>query len=190
MRPEVYEQLARSFLVKKQTKSTQKSSRFFLIISGIAALIILIVLTVVLSFFVREKTLFVRKSLYVGLDKTPVKIPYNFNNPNSGKIKAVSFSLRDVDISKYRFLDFRVRLINKTNIGSSVKVQLENSFKEISSTYVSGVMAQWGKFSIPLSDFKRISDLSTIQSLSFMLEDWNLADKENQILIDEIRFVK
>ena len=189
MRPEVYEQLARTFLDKKKSKPEKKSLSSFWLIVGICTISVLL-LAIISLFFIRERTSILEKSLYIALDKTPAVISYNFNNPNADRIKAASFSLGNTDISKYGFLSFRLRLSKQASLDSAIKVQLENSFKEASHTYIKGVSSQWRRFSLPLSEFKHISDYTAIQSLSFVIEGWNLADKENKVLIDEIRFVK
>ena len=189
MKPEVYEQLARTFLEKKKNKTNKKPPKTSWIILGSCAVLGLFIV-IFLFFMAREKTDFLQKSLYIGLDKSPITIFYNFNDPKADRIKAISFSLGDIDVSRYRFLDFRARLSKKTSTDSAIKVQIENAFKEIAYTYITGVTWQWKRFSLPLSDFKKITDRTTISSIAFIIEDWNLSDKENSVIIDEVKFTK
>jgi len=188
MKPEVYEHLARTFLEKKKNKNNKKQPTITLFVS--LGLLIAILVFIFVLFLTREKIGILQRSLHILLDKSPITIAYNFKNPGTDKVKAMSFSLSDIDISRYRFLDFRARLIKKTTKDSVIKVEIENAFKEKASTYLNGITWQWKRFSLPLSDFKKISDKTVISSISFVIEDWNLSDKENSLIIDEVRFTK
>ena len=187
MKQDVYEHLAKTFLDKKKKKKISKRTlRNFLL-----SVIIVFCLTVFyfLSSFISRKNIF-EKSLYVIYDKTPVLIECDFILPGNSKTKALSLNLNKIDLNEYNFLGLSVRTGEKTKLDSTIKVQIENSLLEKDAEYISGINKKWSEFSLPLENFEMIKDWSSIKSITFEVEDWNVASKKIKIFIDDVRFVE
>ncbi|MDD5005808.1 MAG: hypothetical protein PHS93_04815 [Candidatus Omnitrophica bacterium] len=185
MKQDVYEHLAKTFIDKKVK---QKPKRKILWILA-AFSIICVVMFLASNYFLVEKRIF-SKSLYLLHDKTPIVIKYDFTSLGNSKVKALSFNLDNLDLSGYHFLTLSIRTEEKTKIDSTIKVQIENSLLEKDAEYISGINSKWRRFVLPLADFKLVKDWSQIKTLTFMVEDWNVTDKNDKILIDEVRFTE
>jgi len=187
MKQDVYEHLAKTFLDKKKKKKISKRTlRNFLV-----SIIIVLCLTAfyLLGSFINRKDIF-EKSLYIIYDKTPVLIECDFTLPGDSKTKVLSLNLNRIGLNEYNFLDLSVRTGEKTKLDSTIKVQIENSLLEKDSEYISGINKKWSDFSLPLVNFEMIKDWSSIKSITFEVEDWNVASRKIKIFIDDVRFVE
>jgi len=70
-----------------------------------------------------------------------------------------------------------------------VKVVITNRLNEEAYYYVQGVNEDWTEAEIPLSEFKQITDWSSLNDIAFMIESWNVDDKTGVVLIDDISFL-
>ena len=71
-----------------------------------------------------------------------------------------------------------------------LRVELENSLRENASCYIKDINNKWKRHTVKLSDLKEITRRDDLRRISFIIEEWNAADKDDCVYIDEIRFVK
>jgi hypothetical protein len=183
MKQDVYEHLAKTFLDKK--KKSKPAKKIWL--SVIIVAVVLILLLFIVTSFLAEKKFFSR-SLYVLNNNTPTLIEYDFTSLGNAKTKAISFNLNNIDLSKYKFLDLTIRTQQNSKITSTVKTQIENNLLEKDAQYISGIDIKWRKVSLALKNFRLIKDWSGVKSLTFVVEDWNVSNKKDNIIIDDIHF--
>lgn len=182
MKPEVYEHLAKTFLDRKN-----KKIKFWIIFS--IFFISCFIIFLIIGAHVTKRKVF-GKSLRVVSDKIPIVIEYDFTSLGSAKLRTLTFNLYDVDLSDYNLLNLSIRSGQKSDIDSTIKVEIENSFLEKDIQYLTGINNTWKRFSLPLKNFKSIINWSSIKSLTFTVEDWNAGNKKDKIYIDEISFIE
>jgi len=185
MKKDVYEHLAKTFLEKKQKRNVTR--REILQISGII-LTSFFILSVIFGFIFNKKVIFSKK-LYAIQDKMPVDIKYDFTAPGISKVRSIAFDLDHTNLSNYAYLNLAIKSKQQSSASvATVKIQFENSRLEKDSKYISGISSKWNKFRISLKDFKLISDWKDLNNLTFIVEDWNVSNKNDGILIDDIYF--
>ena len=98
-------------------------------------------------------------------------------------------NLNNLDLSKYKTLAFSLKKINFQD-KVSLKVEFTTPFKEKSEIYLKDIPYRWKDYKFSLAEFQKISDWSSMQSLSFIVEEWNAKEKKDIIYIDNVRFLK
>lgn len=185
MRSDVYEHLAKTFLDKKRRVGFNKKNLWILLI--LVVLLSFPLIYVLGNIFVK-KNIFSR-SLFVIQDAAPIVLGYDFSQLGNTKTRAISFNLNNVDLSSYNHLSLSIRTKEKTKIDSTIKVQIENSLLEKDAEYISGLNIDWQVFTLPLIKFEKIKDWTSVKALTFIVEEWNIENKKDQIYIDEVHFV-
>jgi hypothetical protein len=100
-----------------------------------------------------------------------------------------SIRLDKLDISKYKTLKFLAKTGDpKDEI--SLRIELSNSLNEKSEVYMSPLAGKRKDYTIDLADFKKISDWTTVTTLSFILEEWNSTQDKGIIYFDNVRLAK
>lgn len=130
-------------------------------------------------------------SLGIASNRQPLKMVYNFTNTQDPSL--VSLDLAGINLEGYHFLSFSSKLDDKTAKKmryATLKITLENVRKEASGYYLQGVSNKWQEFRIPLSYFESIKDWSSVNSVSFVLQPWNIDGKEGALYIDDIHFYR
>lgn len=132
-------------------------------------------------------------TLSIANNQQPLKIPYNFiNNPSDAH--SVSLDLTGINLEGYHFLVFSSRLddkkIKKMMRYATLSIAVENARKETANYYIQGLNNRWQEFRIPLSYFDAIRDRSSLNSIAFILQPWNIDSKEGTLYIDNIRFFR
>ena len=191
---EIYERIADTYLGKnnnKKNNSQRKKKKWFI---SLTVINILILFTVFFLYkFVlsnprgKEGDNKTSASIYILSQRYPLKLSYNLTPPYLG-IKDFTFSLPLVDASKLSSLKLRVRGDDNFGFTAVLKVEVRNQRNEKDSYYLKGISGRWQDFSIPLAEFKNITDWSNIGELSFVFEDWNVSEKRGVLYIDNIRF--
>ncbi|OGX26318.1 MAG: hypothetical protein A3J51_04805 [Omnitrophica WOR_2 bacterium RIFCSPHIGHO2_02_FULL_45_21] len=126
-------------------------------------------------------------SLQLGVGNQPIKIRYNFKD---SALKKEGYSIALADLNARGFLELEFKAKRCKDFGAAhLRVALENNFKEFAARYVK-VDSKWKPYKIKLSDFKEITLWEELKKISFIVEDWNVADKDDCIYIDEIGFSK
>jgi len=73
---------------------------------------------------------------------------------------------------------------------ANLKIAVENTSSQTADYYVQGINNRWQEFRIPLSYFDAIKDWSSVASISFILQPWNIDAKQGLLYVDNIRFLK
>lgn len=131
-------------------------------------------------------------SLGIADNRQPLKIAYNFID-NISDTPSVSLDLSGINLDGYHFLTFSSKVDDKkTNKMryAALKITVENARKETANYYVQGINNKWKEFRIPFSYFDTIRDWSSVVSVSFLLQPWNIDGKEGALYIDDIHFFR
>jgi len=173
----------------------RRSNRFF-----IMAILILVTttLTTMLIFNITKKdnkkiVYPLEESLHIAQNKMPLKIAYDFTK-NTSDTYSVSLDLSGLNLDGYYFLAFQARIDDAQIISQkqtlTLKVEFENKINEKSEYYSEGLNRAWHSFLVPLSNFKEITDWSSVARIYFELQPWNTEIKKGTIYIDGIHFLK
>lgn len=126
-------------------------------------------------------------SLQLDVGNELIKIRYNFTASDLKK-EGYLISLSDLNAQGFKELEFKAR--RRKDFGAMhLRVALENNFRENAARYVK-VDSKWRHYKIKLSDFKEITAWDKLKNISFIIEEWNVADKDDCVYIDELRFTK
>jgi len=183
---DIYDHLAKIYLdapaVKRnKTKTLAKDHKNFIIIAlaiglGLSAL--------VLTRFYLHKSL--QQQMFLEFSSEPVKINFDLD---PAKKKIFSFNLNKADLSAYNGLGFSVKKSNfEDNV--SLRVELTNIFKEKSEIYIKDIPNNWKYIELNFSDFKAISDWTSMSGLAFIIEEWNTKENKGLVYIDNVRMFK
>ncbi len=186
-RDEIYDHLARVYMGKRKEADSQgKSRRNAWLLNNILITVIIFAgafygLTAFLTQHGhgRSRIIF---SLHNGL----VRLDYDFNQDFS-PVKSLSLSIPQMDASKYKNVQFSIRTKDGGTPGI-LKVVLVNEKGETASYYIQGMDASWQEYSIPLEEFRQITDWTHLKDISFVMESWNVEQKKGVVLIDNICF--
>lgn len=97
------------------------------------------------------------------------------------------------DFSAYTKLTFRIRATSTTKNPEKIKVELVDNADVPRGVEVKNITTSWTYYSIPLDGtllnpgFENL-DKSSIKQLTFVFENWRVADKSGVILVDSIQF--
>lgn len=186
-RDEIYDHLAQVYLGKRKEADSKKKNHLnaWLIINIVITVVIFMSAFYGLTAFFTDHEAF-RSNVIFSLHEGLVKVDYDFNQEFQ-PVKRFSLVIPAMDASKYRNVQFSIRSKDEGTPGV-VKVILTNDKNETAAYYVQGVEYAWQKYSIPLEEFKQITDWSNLKTISFVLEAWNVEAKKGMILIDNICF--
>ena len=185
---EIYEHLAKVYLGKKE-KIRKKKRRYFhpkLFVNITVALVVLACVFYGLTAFLSKINGPSKRSVIFALNNSPIRVTYNLNIPYP-QVHDFSIFVPKIDISKYDHLTFSMRGTDEGYPGI-VKILVKNRKNETSFYFVKDVDKKWKKFSIPLGDFKEITDWTDVTGVSFVFESWNVAKKKGVVLIDDVCF--
>jgi hypothetical protein len=187
---EIYDYLAKVYLgpqppqpkalKKRQTAQAQRLV-LFLIVPIIACALVYLFLN-----YPQKRQSAKAHSLQLDIGNEPIKIKYNFSGSNLKK-ETYSIALSDLNAQGFQELEFKAR--RRKDFGSvHLRVELENSLRENASCYIKDIGNKWKRCSVKLSDLKEITRRDNLKRISFIIEEWNVADKDDCVYIDEIRF--
>ena len=187
-REDIYDHLAQVYLGKRKEADYKKKKQFN------AWLLINIVITVIifagsfygLTAFLQQRHSSLKNNVIFALHNGPIRLEYNFEDPFPPD-KTFSLSISQVDAAKYDKIQFSMRSKEEGTPGI-VKVLFRNQKNEVSYYYVQGVGLDWKSYTIPLDEFKEITDWSTVTEVAFILESWNVEKKKGAVLIDDLSF--
>ena len=118
-----------------------------------------------------------------------MKIDYSVESKNPA-YNGFWMTLNNLDASKYDNLSFWVKGDAKTGYTTVFKVELKNTAKQIGRYYVTSVTDQWQDIVIPLSEFKGLTDTSSMTEFVIVFEDRIASNKKGVIYIDDVKFTK
>ncbi|OGX42902.1 MAG: hypothetical protein A3H41_01225 [Omnitrophica WOR_2 bacterium RIFCSPLOWO2_02_FULL_45_28] len=189
---EVYDYLAKVYLdkqpsltarpIEKKQPSSFRKYALFLILPIIA----LPLLYLFLRHPLRQHTPKGR-SLQLDLGNELIKIRYDFTASDLKK-EGYAIALADLNARGFKELEFKARRCKDFGV-MHLRVALENNFRENAARYVN-VDSKWRRYKIKLSDFKEITAWDNLKEISFIIEEWNVADKDDCLYIDELSFTK
>jgi hypothetical protein len=183
---DIYEHLAKIYLdstslKKKKSKTRSADYKQFLLIAASVILGILVLFSV---FPLRHK--FSSSRLALVLSHDTVKINFRFD---PAKKEIYYWTLNKLNLNNYKTLGF---VLKKSNFSGaiSLKVEFANRYKEKGEVYLKDIPNKWQEYKIAFSDFKAISDWSEMESLAFVVEEWNTKEASGIIYIDNVRLIK
>ena len=186
---EVYDYLAKVYLDKQPPAKSKKEAPnkkylwLFLILSTIV-----LAATVIYKAHPRKFFKVNTYSLSLSTGNELIKIKYNFDNSTTKK-EGYTITLSHLNADNFEALEFQGRALSKKNL-PKLRVELENDIKETASYYLKALDNKWKNFRIALEDFKGITQWNSLKRISFIVEEWNVENKNDSIYIDEIRLVK
>lgn len=188
-RNEIYDHLAQVYLGKRQKalqvkKAQKKHFSVWLVMNVMITVVVFGSAFYGLSAFWQKNDL--QSNIIYSLHHGAIRIGYDFQKSLSPR-QVFELDLPQMDASRYGSLDFLIRAKEEGNPGI-VKVVLTNQRNEESCYYVQNVTFGWKKVSIPVEEFKHISDWSSLKTVSVVLESWNVEQQKGLILIDDLRF--
>lgn len=118
-----------------------------------------------------------------------MKIDYSVESKNPA-YNGFWMALNNLDGTKYDNLAIWVKGDAKIGYTTVFKVELKNAAKQIGRYYITNVTDQWQEVVIPLSEFKGLTDLSTLTEFVIVFEDRIASNKKGVIYVDDIRLTK
>jgi hypothetical protein len=187
VKKDIYEHLADIYLdasSNKKKKSKKYQKNFSPLFSVSAGIILLLTVTLLINSKVKNRTLNSEIALVVSSD--PIKINFNFD---PAKKEVYSLSLNKLDLRRFKALAFSAKRANfDDNI--SLRIEFTNGFREKSEVYIKDLPHKWHNYKIDFSQFKNIGDWSTMTSLAFVVEEWNVKEKNGIVYLDNVRFAR
>ncbi|HOW36070.1 MAG TPA: hypothetical protein PL155_06635 [Candidatus Omnitrophota bacterium] len=189
---EIYEHLAQVYLGKKQNAKDKRrrKNKFHpdaeLLLKVLIAVVVLSSVFYGFTAFLSKKNGYARSSVLFALSNSPIRIKYDLREPFP-QVSSFSIPIPKINASKYSRLTFSIRGLDEGTPGM-MKVVLKNKKNEVSFYFIKGVGEKWQKFSIPLSEFSKITDWYNLTDVSFVFEAWNAEDKRGAVLIDDVCF--
>ena len=183
---DIYEHLAKIYLdaSQKRKKSSQKYSQVF---KNIFFISIAFILGISIFLFIRfNKNRSLNSQIAVVLCPDVVKINFHFD---PARKEIYSIDLNKLDLSRFKALGFSAKRANYQD-KISLRVEFISIFREKSEIYLKDISHRWQDFKIALSEFKNISEWSSMQNLSFIVEEWNVEEKKGVVYIDNVRLIK
>ena len=187
-RDDIYDHLAQVYLGKRTKVDTKKTQQFsaWLVINIFITFIIFTSAFYGLTAFLTHRNASLKSRVIFSLHNGPIRMEYNFTNPFP-PVKTFALDVPSMDAARYDKIQFSIRG-KEEGVPGIVKVVVKNRRNEEASYYVQGVDLDWQEFSIPLDEFKQITDWSSLTDISFVLESWNVDNKKGLILIDNVCF--
>lgn len=187
-RDEIYDHLAQVYLGKRKSADDSHKQKFntWLVLNILITLLILTSAFYGLTAFLVNRDGELRSNVIYALHNGPIRIAYDLNSPYP-QVKTFALSVPEMDVTKYQELRFSVRGLEEGSPGI-VKVVLRNRRNEQSSFFVKDIGEGWEDVSISFSEFKDITDWSSVTDVSFVLEAWNAEKRKGTLLIDNLCF--
>lgn len=187
-RDDIYEHLAQVYLGKKSKRETKRKHQFnaWLIINIVITFVIFASTFYGLCAFLAHHGDAIQTKVIYSLNNGPIRITYNLGYPYPS-VKSFSLNVSGVNVSKYKALQFSARGTEEGYPGI-VRIEVKTARGEVSSVLTENIELDWRDFHIPFKDFEQITDKSSINEVSFILESWNTHKDKGILLIDNICF--
>ena len=189
-RDDIYDHLAQVYLGKKkecnQRKPYRQQAKAWLMINLFITVIIFSSATYGLTAFLSNNREELQSKIIHSLNQGLIRVDYNFEK-DLNPLKSYSLSLSDLNVDRYQALHFALRAKEEGNPGV-VKIVIKNKRNEEAYYYLQGIGFNWQEYTIPLDQFQKISDWSSVTDVSIVLESWNVEKKKGLLLVDKIYF--
>lgn len=184
---DIYEHLARIYLdgtsvksgAKKKGKSRDVRQYLFFALLAIPFIVLLVS---AIPYRHREIS---RREMSLVLSTEPLKISLPLN---SAKKQIYSFDLKKLSVARYKSIAFALKKSRESD-KLAVRVEFNNAYKERSEVYLYDISSKWQEYHLNLSDFGKITDWTEMESVSFILEEWNSKDGRGHLYVDNVRFL-
>jgi hypothetical protein len=123
----------------------------------------------------------------IGKNGYSLRIEYDVDSPNSA-YNGFWMKLENLDISNYKQLTFYVKGDKEAGFTNRFNIELKNTKGEVGKFMVSGVTGEWQKITIPLKDFRQLSDYSKMTEFVIVFDDIRATKKVGAIYIDNVVF--
>jgi hypothetical protein len=186
---DIYEHLAKIYLDtplrrEQNTKEKPRESKHIVFI-GIG--VVLVVFLFLVSFaLTRGKNIPVTSHVSHVLHPEVIKIGFNFN-PSQKQLFTINLNKQNLVF--YKVLEFSGKKSNYMD-SLALRVEFVNSFNERSEVYIKDLSSKWQAFKINLDDFKNINDWTEMSSVSFIIEEWNVLNKDGAVYLDNVRLLR
>lgn len=121
-----------------------------------------------------------KKDPLVGDKGVYFQMNYDVDSQNQA-FNGVYWELKDVDFSSFYSISFNVKGDKEKGFTSVFKLELKNNNGQTGSYFVQGVTEEWQKITIPLVDFKGISDFTSMKEFTVVFVDSEVTKKEGSI---------
>ena len=188
-RDEIYDHLAKVYLGKRENvlpkKEEPKPFNRSLLVINIVITAVITISTVYgfTAFLTRRADL--KSQIFYALNNNPIRVAYDLNDPYPAT-KVFSFTIPNKDVSKYKVLNVSLRGMDGAYPGI-VKIVVGNQKNEQAIYYIQNVENTWQKASVPFEKLN-LTDWTTITTVSFVLEAWNVDFRRGTLLIDGVSF--
>jgi len=118
-----------------------------------------------------------------------MKLEYDVESRNAA-YNGFWMLLQGMDAASYNNLAFWIKGDGLEGYTTVFKVELKNTSRQAGRYYVTNVTDTWQKITVPLKDFKGISDFSSLTEFVIVFEDRIASNKKGIIYIDDISFTK
>lgn len=187
VKKDIYEHLADIYLdasYKKKKRSKKYQRNFKPLFSVSIVITLLLAATLLIS--VKGKNKVLNSEIALVVSNEPVKINFNFD---PARKESYSLNLNKLDLRRFNALAFSAKRANfKDNI--SIRIEFTNGFREKSEIYLKDIPHKWSNYKINFSEFKNIGDWSNMTGLAFVVEEWNVKEKNGVVYLDNVRFAR
>ncbi|MDD5067067.1 MAG: CIA30 family protein [bacterium] len=114
-----------------------------------------------------------------------LQIIYDVDSPSQA-FNGIYSELNNADFSPYNNLVFWIKGDQGKGFTSTFKVELKNSNNQTGTYYVQGVTEEWQKVVIPFSQFKGISDFTSMKEFTVVFVDSEVTQKEGVLYMDDL----
>jgi len=187
-RDDIYDHLAQVYIGKRKDSDEKKKRQLnaWLLVNIVITAIIFVSTFYGLTAFFTRQTPALEKNIVYSLHNGPIRVEYNFKE-DFPPIKSFALTIPKMDATKFGKIHFSIRAKEEGSPGI-VKVILRNKLNESAFYYIHGINLDWKEFTIPLEEFRQITDWTNLTDVSFVLESWNVDNQKGIILIDDVSF--
>ena len=114
-----------------------------------------------------------------------MRIEYDVDSPNPA-FNGFWMKLEGADFSEYENLHFSVKGDPEAGFTERFKVELKNTAGETGMYMLSGVTDEWQEMTLPLSSFRGLRDVSSMDEFVIVFEDTVANPKVGTIYVDNI----
>lgn len=115
-----------------------------------------------------------------------LRLDYDVDSP-APAYNGMWMKLKELDLSKYKFLNFYIKGDTQKGFTKVVKLELKNG-SEVGKNLFSGITNEWKPAKIALSEFRGLKDLTKATELVIVFDDMNSKPKTGTIYVDNIFF--
>jgi hypothetical protein len=187
-REDIYDHLAQVYLGKRKEVDKKKKKQFnaWLLINIVITIIIFASATYGLTAFLTQRGSSLRDSVIFSLHRGVIRLSYNFKD-SLHPVESFSLSIPNMEVQRYHNIQFSIRAKEEGTPGI-IKIVVKNKRNETAYCYLKGIGLSWRDVTIPLKDFKEITDWNSITDISFVIETWNVEKKKGIVLIEDVGF--